>query len=71
MIWWKCVSQLHGSSLNVTPNNLSSPFLSISFMGAGIGFLVFPLTMHRFPRLFEVQGHTILNSPALDILRLA
>ena len=40
-------------------------------MGAGIGFLVFPLTMHRFPRLFEVQGHTILNSPALDILRLA
>ena len=49
--------QLHGSSLNVTPNNLRSPFLSISFMGSGIGFLVFPLTTisHAFLRFKVIQ----------------
>ena len=37
--------------------NLSSPFLSISFMGSGIGFLVFPLTTisHVFLRFKVIK----------------
>ena len=37
-------------------------------MGAGIAFLVFPLT--SISHFFEGQGHSILNRPALNIFHL-
>ena len=39
-----CVSQLHGFSFKVTPNSLSSFFLSVPDIGKGRDLFVFPRT---------------------------